>query len=107
MQLPEPEMRRIRGGEVSMIFQEPMTSLNPVFTVGAQVMEALRLHQRMSKAEARQRTIDLFHEVGIPQPEQRVDSYPHQMSGGQKQRVMIGPLVQPETADCHRPPRWT
>jgi peptide/nickel transport system ATP-binding protein len=89
VQLPEPQMRKLRGATVSMIFQEPMTSLNPVFNVGAQVMEALRLHQGMSKAEARQRTIELFEEVGIPKPEQSIDKYPHQMSGGQKQRVMI------------------
>ncbi len=89
VQLPEPALRKIRGKDISMIFQEPMTSLNPVFTVGAQVMEALVLHQRVSQAEARQRTIALFREVGISQPEQSVDSYPHQMSGGQKQRVMI------------------
>ena len=89
VQLPEPQMRKLRGATVSMIFQEPMTSLNPVFTVGAQVMEALRLHQGMSKAEARRRTIELFEEVGIPKPEQSIDKYPHQMSGGQKQRVMI------------------
>ncbi|QDU31826.1 Glutathione import ATP-binding protein GsiA [Anatilimnocola aggregata] len=89
VKLPEPEMRKIRGKEISMIFQEPMTSLNPVFTVGAQVMEAIRLHQDVSKQEARTRTIELFREVGMPDPEKRVDSYPHQMSGGQKQRVMI------------------
>jgi peptide/nickel transport system ATP-binding protein len=89
VRLPEPEMRRVRGKEISMIFQEPMTSLNPVFTVGFQVMEAIMLHQHVSKAEARRRTIELFDEVGIPQPHQRIDSYPHQMSGGQKQRVMI------------------
>ncbi|MCL4787952.1 MAG: ABC transporter ATP-binding protein [Verrucomicrobia bacterium] len=89
VRLPEPELRDIRGREISMIFQEPMTSLNPVFTVGAQVMEAIILHQRLARAEARQRTIELFREVGIPEPEQRVDNYPHQMSGGQKQRVMI------------------
>ena len=87
--LPEPEMRDIRGKDVSMIFQEPMTSLNPVYTAGSQVMEAIIIHQQVSKEEARQRTIELFREVGIPNPEQRVDSYPHQMSGGQKQRVMI------------------
>ena len=89
VRLPEPEMRRIRGKEISMIFQEPMTSLNPVYTVGFQVMEALTLHQGISKNEARKRTIQLFDEVGIPEPDQRVDSYPHEMSGGQKQRVMI------------------
>jgi peptide/nickel transport system ATP-binding protein len=89
VRLPEPQMRRIRGKEISMIFQEPMTSLNPVFTVGWQVMEAIMLHQKVSKAEARKMTIELFREVGIPEPESRVDSYPHQMSGGQKQRVMI------------------
>ena len=87
--LPEPQMRALRGHDISMIFQEPMTSLNPVFTVGSQVMEAIRLHRRVSKQEARQQTIELFREVGIPEPEVRVDSYPHQMSGGQKQRVMI------------------
>src|SRR6187401_1423524 len=87
--LPEPQMRQVRGKDISMIFQEPMTSLNPVFTVGAQVMEAILLHQKVTRAEARQKTIDLFREVGIPDPETRVDSYPHQMSGGQKQRVMI------------------
>ncbi|MEX2173637.1 MAG: ABC transporter ATP-binding protein, partial [Pirellulaceae bacterium] len=89
VRLPEPEMRAVRGKEISMIFQEPMTSLNPVFTVGWQVMEAIMLHQKVSKAEARQKTIALFDEVGIPDPQQRVDSYPHQLSGGQKQRVMI------------------
>lgn len=89
VRLPEPEMRSIRGQDISMIFQEPMTSLNPVFTVGDQVAEAIVLHQKTSKDEARQKTIDLFREVGIPNPEQRVDYYPHQMSGGQKQRVMI------------------
>ncbi len=87
--LPEPEMRKIRGKEISMIFQEPMTSLNPVFTVGSQVAEAIMLHQKANKAEARRRTIELFDEVGIPDPDERVDMYPHQMSGGQKQRVMI------------------
>ncbi len=87
--LPEREMRRLRGKDISMIFQEPMTSLNPVYTVGAQVMEAIRLHQDVTKAQARERAIELFREVGMPDPEKRIDSYPHQMSGGQKQRVMI------------------
>jgi peptide/nickel transport system ATP-binding protein len=89
VKLPEREMQSIRGRDISMIFQEPMTSLNPVFTVGAQIMEAIILHQKVSKTEARQKAIDLMREVGIPKSEQRVDSYPHQMSGGQKQRVMI------------------
>jgi peptide/nickel transport system ATP-binding protein len=89
VRLPEPDLRKIRGKEISMIFQEPMTSLNPVFTVGWQVMEAILLHQDVTKAQARQKTIELFREVGIPDPETRIDSYPHQMSGGQKQRVMI------------------
>ncbi len=89
VRLPDPAMRKIRGKDISMIFQEPMTSLNPVFTVGAQVMEAILLHQEVSKKEAREKTIQLFEEVGIPDPHKRVDYYPHQMSGGQKQRVMI------------------
>src|SRR3982751_1708874 len=89
VRLPERQMQSIRGRDISMIFQEPMTSLKPVFTVGAQIMEAIILHQKVSKASARQKTIELLREVGIPKPEQRIDSYPHQMSGGQKQRVMI------------------
>ena len=87
--LPDAEMRHVRGGEISMIFQEPMTSLNPVFTVGDQVIEAIRLHQELTLKQAKARTVELFNEVGIPNPEQRVDYYPHQMSGGQRQRVMI------------------
>ena len=87
--LPDSEMRHVRGGEISMIFQEPMTSLNPVFTVGDQVIEAIRLHQELTLKQAKARTVELFNEVGIPNPEQRVDYYPHQMSGGQRQRVMI------------------
>jgi peptide/nickel transport system ATP-binding protein len=89
VKLPELQMQSIRGKDMSMIFQEPMTSLNPVYTVGSQVAEAIIIHQHVSHVEARQRTIELFREVGIPNPEQRVDAYPHQMSGGQKQRVMI------------------
>ncbi|HEY8498663.1 MAG TPA: ABC transporter ATP-binding protein, partial [Limnochordales bacterium] len=85
----ESEMRRIRGKEIAMIFQEPMTSLNPVFTVGNQIMEAIMLHQKVSKAEARRQAIEMLRLVGIPSPERRVDDYPHQMSGGMRQRVMI------------------
>ena len=87
--LPDAAMRDIRGNKISMIFQEPMTALNQVMTVGEQVAEAIRLHQKASRADARARTIDLFRMVGIPLPEERVDSYPHQLSGGMRQRVMI------------------
>jgi peptide/nickel transport system ATP-binding protein len=89
VKLPDADMRRIRGHDISMIFQEPGTSLNPVFKAGKQVMEAIILHQKVSKSVARTRTIELFREVGIPEPERRINSYPHEMSGGQKQRVMI------------------
>ncbi|MEM7264192.1 MAG: ABC transporter ATP-binding protein, partial [Planctomycetota bacterium] len=85
----EEQMRSIRGNEISVIFQEPMTSLNPVFRVGDQIAEALILHQKLSKEEARTRTIEMLRKVGIPSPDQRVDDFPHQMSGGMKQRVMI------------------
>jgi peptide/nickel transport system ATP-binding protein len=83
------DMCDIRGQDVAMIFQEPMTSLNPVFRVGDQVAETILAHQKVTRDEARVRTIQLFREVGIPDPEERIDSYPHEMSGGQKQRVMI------------------
>ena len=82
-------MRKIRGNEISMIFQEPMTSLNPVFTVGNQIGEAIRLHQGLGKKETRQKTIDMLRLVKIADPESRVDAYPHQLSGGMRQRVMI------------------
>lgn len=83
------EMRSIRGNEIAMIFQEPMTSLNPVFTIGNQIIEAITLHQNVDKKEARKRAIQMLDEVGIPIPEQRVDEYPHQLSGGMRQRAMI------------------
>ncbi len=83
------EYRSIRGKEIAMIFQEPMTSLNPVFTIGYQIMEAIMLHQKVSKKEARQKAIEMLRQVGIPEPEQRVDEYPHQLSGGMRQRAMI------------------
>lgn len=85
----EKEMRSVRGNDVSMIFQEPMTSLNPVFTIGDQICEAILLHQKVNKKQARQQAIDLLKKVGIPSAERRVDDYPHQMSGGMRQRVMI------------------
>ena len=87
--LPAAEMRAIRGNRIAMIFQEPMTSLNPVFTVGDQVGEAVRLHQGKSRREARTTAIEMFELVGIPSPATRVDDYPHQLSGGMRQRVMI------------------
>ena len=87
--LPEDEMRKIRGNQIAMIFQEPMTSLNPVLTCGFQITEAIQLHLGTSKAEAKEKTIALFKEVQLPRPEAIFDSYPHQISGGQKQRVMI------------------
>ncbi|MGD0999972.1 MAG: ABC transporter ATP-binding protein [Candidatus Brocadiia bacterium] len=83
------EMCGVRGGQISMIFQEPMTSLNPVFTVGNQIIEAVRLHQKKGAEEARGLAVDMLRRVGIPNPDQRVDEYPHQLSGGMKQRVMI------------------
>jgi len=84
-----PEMRSIRGNEIAMIFQEPMTSLNPVYTIGKQIMEAIILHQRLSKKKARKKAIEMLHAVGIPSPEQTIDEYPHQLSGGMRQRAMI------------------
>ena len=89
LQLPEDEMREIRGNRIAMIFQEPMTSLNPVLTCGFQVTEAIQLHLGVDKSEAKKRAIQLFNEVQLPRPEAIFDSYPHQISGGQKQRVMI------------------
>lgn len=91
--VPLKKMRQYRGNEVAMIFQEPMTSLNPVFTCGDQVMEAIVLHQKVSKKEARERALALFKEVQLPRPEQMLDAYPHQLSGGQKQRVMIAMAI--------------
>ena len=88
-ELPEAEMRKVRGGEISMIFQEPMTSLNPVFTVGNQIIEAIRLHQEADYAEARRRAVEMLHKGKIPEPERRIAEYPHQFSGGMRQRAMI------------------
>ncbi len=87
--LSEPEMRRVRGNDIAMIFQEPMTSLNPVFTIGSQIMEAVQLHQGVNRAEARNRTVEMLKLVGIADPARRVDEYPHQLSGGMRQRAMI------------------
>jgi peptide/nickel transport system ATP-binding protein/oligopeptide transport system ATP-binding protein len=89
IKIPEKEMRKIRGNDISMIFQEPMTSLNPVYTVGDQIIEAIMLHKGVKRKEAKKQAIEMLQKVGIPLPEQRVDEYPHQLSGGMRQRVMI------------------
>ena len=89
LEVSETEMERIRGNEISMIFQEPMTSLNPLFTVGRQVSEAIALHQGLSRREAMGRAVEMLRQVYIPEPERRVHAYPHQLSGGMRQRVMI------------------
>jgi peptide/nickel transport system ATP-binding protein len=88
-ELPEGEMRKIRGNRIAMIFQEPMTALNPVFTVGDQIAEVARIHQGASRREARVRAVEMLELVGIPSPEQRTKEYPHQLSGGMRQRVVI------------------
>ena len=87
--LPEREMRALRGAQISMIFQEPMTSLNPVYTIGSQIAEAIRIHRSVSRKAARERAVRMLELVGIPSPSERVDAYPHQLSGGMRQRVMI------------------
>jgi len=89
LRVSESRMRHIRGNEISMVFQEPMTALNPVYSVGNQIEEAIRLHQKVDGREARRRTIAMLEHVGIPSPQERVDAYPHQLSGGMRQRVMI------------------
>jgi ABC-type dipeptide/oligopeptide/nickel transport system ATPase component len=89
LDLDEEEMRNIRGKRIAMVFQEPMTSLNPVFTIGDQIQEAIMVHEKVSESEMRQRCVQLLKDVGIPSPEERLADYPHELSGGQRQRVMI------------------
>ena len=93
LNLTEKEIQKIRGKHISMIFQEPMTSLNPVFTIGNQIMEMLKLHLQMSRTESKEQTIELLRKVGIPAPEKRISEYPHQLSGGMRQRVMIAMAI--------------
>lgn len=89
MTLSNSQMRKVRGSEISMVFQEPMNSLNPVFTVGNQIAEVFRIHQNLSGSELRQKTLEMLKLVNIPSPEKRIDEYPHELSGGMRQRVMI------------------
>lgn len=89
LKLSDAQMREMRGDDIAMIFQDPMTSLNPVFTVGEQIAEALRLHRKLSRSDARKATVEAMREVAIPDPARRLDDYPHQLSGGMRQRVMI------------------
>jgi oligopeptide/dipeptide ABC transporter ATP-binding protein len=89
LELPESRLRDVRGNEIAMIFQDPMTSLNPVYTVGDQIVEAIVTHEQADKREAKRRAVELLRQVGIPNPQQRVEDYPHQFSGGMRQRAMI------------------
>jgi oligopeptide/dipeptide ABC transporter ATP-binding protein len=89
LELPESRLQEVRGNEIAMIFQDPMTSLNPVYTVGDQIVEAIVTHEQASKQEAKRRAVELLRQVGIPNPQQRIDDYPHQFSGGMRQRAMI------------------
>ena len=93
LQASEAEIQNIRGNEISMIFQEPMTSLNPIFTIGNQIIEAIRLHQDKTESQARELALQVLRQVAIPSPESRIDQYPHELSGGMKQRVMIAMAI--------------
>ncbi|MEA3320626.1 MAG: ABC transporter ATP-binding protein [Bacillota bacterium] len=103
--VPEPEMRKIRGADISMIFQDPMTALNPTLTVGDQIMEGIIQHKKVSKAEAKKQAVDMLNLVGIPSPAERLKQYPHQFSGGMRQRIVIAMslVCQPEVLIADEP----
>ena len=105
LSLSKKEMRAVRGGKIAMIFQEPMTALNPVYTIGSQIMESPRIHRGMSRREARKTAIEMLEKVGIPMPEKRANDYPHQLSGGMRQRAMIAIALccNPELLICDEP----
>jgi ABC-type microcin C transport system duplicated ATPase subunit YejF len=105
--LSDRDMRSVRGNDIAMIFQDPMTALNPVFSVGSQIIEAIRTHREVSKQAARARAIELLDLVGVPEPRRRVDQFPHEYSGGMRQRAMIAMAIanEPKVLIAHRPRR--